>query len=343
MRHGGGEGGFELFVIGAEADEGLDFALRQGHERGVVVALVGAAGNPDEGRIHAVQGVPGGFHVGGLAVVEEAHTINFAHGLQAVFGVLESGQAGFDLGGAQAGHAGAEHGRQQVLTVVLPDERRVDGAQVLVGEVIHAHGVQHGVQHGFGGVIGRQVHVGAVVPAEGQALGAGESRLKIPARYLIVGVVDEEVVAVEVAGDAQLGLGIFLQAVIVAVEVVGRDVEQHRHPGPEVVGVVELKGAELDHVILEFVLYNLLRQREAHVAGQAHAKAGFLEQMISQQRRRGLAVGAGDADALGFRVAAGKLYLRDDGRVLGAQGLDDGGFFRDAGAFHDLVGGQNFG
>ena len=243
MRHGVGEGGFELFVIGAEANESLDFALRQGHERGVVVALVGAASNPDEGRAHAIEGVPGGFHVGGLAVVEEADAVYFTHGLQAVGGVLESGQAGFDLGFIEAGETGAEHGGSQILPVVLADERAAADVQVLPVAAVGVAGREGGVQHVLAGIVGSQSHVGTLVPGEGQQVSRHEGSLQVADRYLVVGVVDKVTLGVQVAGDTQLGLRVLFEVVVVAVEVVGRDVEQHRHPGPEVVGVVELKRA----------------------------------------------------------------------------------------------------
>ena len=100
--------------------------------------------------------------------------------------------------------------------------------------------------------------------------------------HFIISVVDEVVLRILVAGDAQLGFGVLRQRVAVAVEVVGGDVEQHGHPGAEVVGVVELEAAQLHHVVVGRILNNLLGQGVAHVAGQAHVQPRRLQQVVGK-------------------------------------------------------------
>ena len=121
-----------------EADEGLHAGFGQVQQAAVVVAFVGAAGNPNDGLLDAVEGVPGGFHVGGFAVVDEAHAVDFTHELQAVVGVLKSGQARFNLLRAEAGDAGSQHGSQRILAVVLADERRICSTDFLALLLVEA-------------------------------------------------------------------------------------------------------------------------------------------------------------------------------------------------------------
>ena len=59
---------------------------------------------------------------------------------------------------------------------------------------------------------------------------------------------DEGILTGLVLGDAELGCGIVLHLVVVAVQVVGRDVEQHGHIGLELIHVVELKTAQLNDI-----------------------------------------------------------------------------------------------
>ncbi len=66
-------------------------------------------------------------------------------------------------------------------------------------------------------------------------------------------------------------------------------------------------------------------------------RPGLLEDLVGQGRRRGLAVGAGDADDLPLEEKIGQLDLRDDrdAFLAGGQDLRQG---RDAGAGDDEVG-----
>ena len=281
MGYHGIEGGVELGIVDAEANEGLHAVAGQVEQAGVVVALVGAAGNPDYRLVHAIERVPGRFHVGGLAVVDEAHARPLAYHLQAVVGVLERGQTGFNFFGSQAGHAGGEHGGQGILAVVLADERRVGGAHFLAAVFVDA-GAEVGAQHVLGGEVARQVHIVPVVQTERQLARFEESRLEIAVRYLIVGIIDESTVAGQVAGDAQLGLRVGFQRVVVAVKMVGRDVEQNGNPRLKTVSVIELKAAQLHYVIVVLVGNHLLGEAEAHIAGQAHFESGAFQQVVNE-------------------------------------------------------------
>ena len=202
VRHKGAEGGAELGVVEAEADKGFHAALGQAQQAAVIVALVGAAGNPDDGLVNTIEGVPGGLHVGGLAVVDVAYAVDFAHQLQAVVGILEGSQASFDLRSAKAGYAGGQHGGQDILAVVLPNERRIGSADVMMVSLVYFHRAQGSHQLVLGSVVASQVDVVPVVQAERQPQRGRKRRLEKAVYHFIIRIVDEGPLAVEVAGNA---------------------------------------------------------------------------------------------------------------------------------------------
>ena len=109
--------------------------------------------------------------------------------------------------------------------------------------------------------------------------------------------------AVKAAGlvlyDAHLRIHIVLHAVVVAVEVVGGDVEQDGDVGTEVVHVVKLERAEFDDVVFVWVFCHLKGKRVADVTRQTSVVTCLLEDVVDERRGGGLAVAARDTDHLG--------------------------------------------
>ena len=124
----------------------------------------------------------------------------------------------------------------------------------------------------------------------------------------------------------------------IAVQVVGRDVEQHGDVGAEVVHVVELKRAEFYDVVLVRVFGHLVGQRVANVASQSGIVARRAEDVVDEAGGGGLAVAARDANHLRRGVAASELNLADDGDADGLGFDHHGSGVGDAGAFNDFVG-----
>ena len=124
--------------------------------------------------------------------------------------------------------------------------------------------------------------------------------------------------------DAHLGVYVVLHLEIVAVKVVGRDVEQDGDVGAEVVHIVQLETAEFYHVPLVRALSHLERKAMANVSRQADIVACLAEDVIDERGRGRLAVAARDADGArgSGEVAARKLDFDQDGCAFLAQGTD---------------------
>ena len=118
---------------------------------------------------------------------------------------------------------------------------------------------------------------------------------------------------------------------------VGRDVEQHGHIGPEIKHIVELEAAQLHHIVVVVTLGHLQGQALAHIAGQPHVEAAPLQDVPGEHGGGGLAVAARDADHLGPGVTAGQLYFRNHRNLLLQDGLDHRRLLGDARALHYLV------
>ena len=145
-----------------------------------------------------------------------------------------------------------------------------------------------------------------------------------------------------VLDDAHLGIDIVLELEVVAVEVIGRDVEQNGNVGTEVVHVVELERTQFDDIVLVRFLSHLESKTLTDISGQSHVVSGTLEDVIDQRGGCRLAVAARDTDHLGVRISSCELNLADDMCVLGHQFLHHRSLFWDARAFDDLICTQDF-
>ena len=89
---------------------------------------------------------------------------------------------------------------------------------------------------------------------------------------------------------------------IVAVEMIGRDVEQHRDIAVEAIGQVDLIAGQFQHIDAHPLQVRLQRRlaqhRQADIAAHDCRIARLFDDMMDQRRRGRLAIGAGDADDL---------------------------------------------
>ncbi len=176
---------------------------------------------------------------------------------------------------------------------------------------------------------------------KGENPGLGGNLPQLGAHHGVILPVDEGIARGEVLEDAELGVDIVLHLVVVAVEVVGRDVEQHGDVGLERIHIVELERAQLNHVDGMRVAGDLKGEAVADVAGQASVDTRTAQDVIDERGGGRLAVAAGDADHLGIGVAARELDFAYNGNVFLAQGLDDRSGVGNTGALHHLVGGKD--
>ena len=149
---------------------------------------------------------------------------------------------------------------------------------------------------------------------------------------------DEGIVWGLVLDDAHLRIHIVLHLEVVAVEVVGRDVHQHGDVGLEVIHVVQLETAQLNHVVIMLLLSHLQRQTVANITGQTHIVTRILQDVVDERRGGGLTVRTRDANHLGMGVSACKLNLRNDGDVLLLDLQNHRRILGNAWALDDLVG-----
>ena len=223
---------------------------------------------------------------------------------------------------------GGEGGGHGVVDVVLAAEREVlqeDLRLLVLVADDDAVVAEEGTLRDFF-LLGERQHLG--LDDDLAQLGDGDG---------VVGVENEAVLGTEVARDAEFRAGVVLDLVVVAVEVVRRDVGDDSDVGPEIIGVVQLETADFQYVIVVLLGRDLQRVALADVAAQAGVQAGFPEQVIDQGRGRGLAVGPRDADLLRAVVARGEFDFRYDVRALLAEGLHHGGRAGDARTLDDLV------
>ena len=179
---------------------------------------------------------------------------------------------------------------------------------------------------------------GVLSVAEAQLAALGLQVLQLAADVLVLLPVDECVRGVLVLQYAHLRVHVVLHLEVVAVEVVGRDVQQYGNVGAEVVHVVKLEGRKLYHVPVLVVLRHLQGETSSDVSCQPHVEAGFFHDVVDERRRRGLAVAACDAHGARLRVASRELYLAEDGSALRAELAHHRHRLGNAWALHHLIG-----
>ncbi len=304
-------------------------------QRLVVVALVGTAGNPHHGALHALQGVPHRVDVGGLRVVDPEHAAALGHRLEPVLHGVEAADRAAHLRGVDPrGQRGQRRGHGVVGVVQASDAHlgRVDldrGAARRRGEAPVAQQ----------GALRPAAALRRVARREGELPHAEVAAGQLPQDHLVVARVDEPVAGGHVAHDAHLRVHVVLEAVVVAVEVVGRDVRQHADMSAEVVHAVELERAQLQHIPVVATRGHGVGEALADVAAQRHVQPRVAQDLVDERRGGRLAVRPGDADALrAVEVAARELHLGDDGDAALAQAPHDGRRVGNAGGLDRLRG-----
>ncbi len=110
--------------------------------------------------------------------------------------------------------------------------------------------------------------------------------------------------------DARLGRGVALDRAV-AVEMIGRDVEDGRRRQLQRLGGLELEAGQLQHVELGLRVEQVQRRR-AEVAADAGAQAGGQRHLADQGGDGALAVAAGDADHRRRGGAGEQLDVAED-------------------------------
>ncbi len=160
--------------------------------------------------------------------------------------------------------------------------------------------------------------------------------------HLIISRIDERATRMLVLCDTHFRVDIVLETVVVAIQMVGCNVHQHRHIGTEIVHTIELERAEFQHIPIVFTRSDRVGKTLADIATERHVVTRIAQNLIGERGGCCLTVRACDTDSSRLAlVATCKLDLRDDGCSLRTQSLHHGGLFGDSGALDDLVGRQN--
>ena len=93
---------------------------------------------------------------------------------------------------------------------------------------------------------------------------------------------DEGIFRCLVLRDTELCVHIVLHAVVVAVQVVGRNIHQHGNVGAELIHVIQLERTKLNHVVIMLIRGHLQSKTLANVACQSYIQTCTLENVINE-------------------------------------------------------------
>ena len=164
-----------------------------------------------------------------------------------------------------------------------------------------------GVDHEFALVVDVSVGSRFLMLGEGVAGSLGGEVFELLCDNGVVLPVYEGVLGSHIVENAEFGVDVVLHLVVVAVEVVGGDVENHGHVGAETVHVFKLETRELDDVDVVGIAGHLQSKAFANVSGEPDVYAGVLKNMVCEKSGGGFAVRAGNANHFSVGVATGEL------------------------------------
>ncbi len=301
-------------VLGRLADEiGLGDAREEVGERGDAARLRPAAGDPVDRR-ETGQRLGRGVGIGRLGIVDEEDAAAPADLLHAVRQAGEALQAPDDGLPVEAERAGHRHRRGGVLGIVGAAQRADAGK---AGDPRR-------------GAVGDRDDIGTGgIDAVGQRPAGGDAHDALAGTRHAVGdrlrrpVVDGDHRHVGIGDQALLDRGIGLEGAV-AVEMVGREVEQHADRRVEARREIDLEGGALDHMETATARRLQREDRLADIAAERHLAAGGGDEMGDQRRGGRFAVGAGDGDerrvgTMAPPLAAEQLDIADDLDAGGAR------------------------
>ena len=150
-----------------------------------------------------------------------------------------------------------------------------------------------------------------VVLRERQHLSLHVDVVELLCNHRVVFPIDERVVFCLVLENAELCVHIILHLIVVAVKMVGSDGEQHGDVGFEVIHVVKLETAQLNHIDIVVGCRHLICEACPHVSSQAHVQAGVLEDVVGKHCGCCLAVTTRDTYHFRIGIASGKIDFRN--------------------------------
>ncbi len=176
---------------------------------------------------------------------------------------------------------------------------------------------------------------------ERQHLGLAHNVVEVPDSDLVIGAEDEAVILVHVPDYTELSPCIFVDVVVVAVQMVRGDVGQNGDVGLEVIHIVQLETAEFQNMDVMVLRGHEHGVALPDVAAQPHVQTRLLEQVVDQRGRSGLAVASRDADLLRRVITPGEFDFRDYMDACIGNFPDNRGAQRNAWAFDHLIGIEN--
>ncbi len=164
--------------------------------------------------------------------------------------------------------------------------------------------------------------------------------------HRIGSVENENIAAFLVFVDAEFGPGVEVHLVLVAVEVVGGNVEQHRHLRAEFLNIFQLETADFQYVHKVFdslVFQHQSGKTVSHIAAHAHIQTGGFQQVVREHRGGCFSVGTCDGHDRAFSgMPKAEFDFADDRNAFGPNRPHYFRFFRYSGAFDHLRGFQDF-
>ena len=159
----------------------------------------------------------------------------------------------------------------------------------------------------------------------------------------VVAAEDETILCPHILGNAELGVYIVLHLIVIAIQMVWRNVHKNGNICTEIVHSIQLKTAQFQHIVIVLLCCHKIGVALSNVASQPHIHSCSLHHIVDEGGSGGLAVAAGNTDLLGGVISSCKLYLGDDMDAPLPEGHNQRSALRNSRALYNLVCIENLG
>src|SRR5258708_12267150 len=130
--------------------------------------------------------------------------------------------------------------------------------------------------------------------------------------YRVVIVINKIVIFFLVHDDPEFAPDVVFEFILIAVEMVFRDIGQDSYIRPEFHDIVQLKAADLRHVPLFRIFPHLPSKAISYISHQCAVQSAFFTDMVSKGGGGSLPIAARDTNDLTVSlVPVGQLYFAD--------------------------------
>ena len=293
----------QLPVIHPHTNQHFHLLFHQRKQDTVIVSLIRSSGNPNHRSRHAVQSIPGRIHIRRLGIIDIHNPLLLRYRLQSVLHLRKTLQSPADSIISQS-HPHASQNSRHSIVYIMP---ALDADVRLVYRKapafpLHYHHIP--------------LHVCPILQQVWSIRKTRTLRSRLHSvhslpYHITIPAIYKHPVGIHILQNPELGIGIIFKLMVIAVQVVGRNIGNHRHIRFKTGHAVQLETRQLHHIHRMCILRHLCSQTLSDIPCQPGIHPCLRQNMMREQSRRRFPVTSGNTNHPGTGIPPGKLNLRN--------------------------------